>query len=131
MNTQKKLKLYGIGNTDKFNYYEFDKKYIVLKALEKIFRKVFKIQIILYNEKQDRYGKWHSEKINLKKNIDTHYGYENGKVRIDIFYGIKKMFVTIICSQKLRTKFNEALGEVSEMPEETIIKSKRRKRIKK
>jgi len=119
----KKIKLYAIGNKKDFNYYIFDKTNEVIKILSKLFSEVFKVYFKLFEEYEDKRGKWKSKDINFEKIKDSHRNVSDydDKGRIDIFYGDKKIFVTIHCSQKRRLKFNEELAKIS-----SIVKSKKK-----
>lgn len=111
----KKIKILSIANDSKynFNYYLFEKKKEIHKVLAPIFYDVFRLRWPLedLDKKEKNYVK-----INIEKNEDKH---ENlslsgmGKARIDIYYGRKKMYITIHCSPKLRIKFNNKLDEVT------------------
>jgi len=131
----KKIKLYAIGNEEDFNYYIFDKKEEVIKIINKLFLEVFKTSFHLYEGYEDKRGRWRDKKINFEKRKDF---YENvsrkydGDPRIDMFYGNKKIFITINCSEKERLKFNEKLSKVSAMPKEKKLpKTKMRESLKK
>ena len=118
----RKIKLYSIGNQDKFSYYVFDKKRDVIEILLKIFLVDFDIYDLFEEpDKKGNYGK-----INVKKLIDVHRGSGDGKIKIDAFFGDKKMFLTIICSENLRLKFNESLFKYTKMPKSKKIKPKRK-----
>ncbi len=126
----KKLKLFAIGNEENFNYYIFEKKKGVLETLAKVFSKVFNLELMLYDIDNMENGKCKSRKRNIKNIKDYHesLGSISGKSRIDIFYGSKKIFVSIYCSEKLRLKFNEELAKISFMPK--IGKIKKGARLK-
>jgi len=116
--TTKNLKLYSIGNDGNFNYYIFDKRQNVMESLSKIFFSILKLGWDLYEEYEDENGKWIHKKRYIKNYKDFHerinkIGFEN---RIDIFYGDKKMFITLHCSNNLRLKFNEELFKLFDMP---------------
>ncbi len=115
----KKIILHEIGNQDNFNYYVFDKKSSVAENLSTIFSKIFKIN---WNfDAPDKKGNY--RKFNVNKWTDIHEKIDDGdNSKIDVFYGNKKMYITIICSQKLRLKFNEELGKISVMPKSVKIK---------
>jgi hypothetical protein len=105
-----KIKLYSIGNEENFNYYVFDKKQKVAEYLSMISHKVLGIYLEFDNPEN-------TKKINIEKYKDYHEGHSSTeKVRLDIFYGDKKMFVTIICSKKDRLRLNEELFKIAEMP---------------
>jgi len=114
----KKIKLYGIGNWNNFNYYIFDKKQEIIELLAKTFCEVFNLGLSLGDEYKDKNGRWYYRKISFEKMKDKHesIGLTSNKNKIDIFFGEKKIFVTIICSAKLRQKFNEKLEKISKMP---------------
>jgi hypothetical protein len=123
----KKIKLYAIGNDGKYNYYIFDKKQEVVEVLSKVLSKVFSADIKIYFEYHDKKEKWISKKRNFEKIKDIHETIfsPNEDNRIDVFYGDKKIFVTILCSSKLREKFNLELGKVSVMPKPKKVKSRK------
>lgn len=111
---KKKIVMYGIGNDDKLNYYIFEKTQKAFEALIKLFNKNLKInwQILM----EEHVGNEIKEKKLLVKNFtDTHQSHR-GKSRLDIFYGKKKMFFTLHCSEKIRDKINEDLGKIATMP---------------
>jgi len=112
----KKIILYGLGNYGKHNFYIFDKKQEVANSLSKMFRKIFGLYWDFYEEDyKTREGK----ELNVEKFKDKHESLRNTKSqsKVDIFYGDKKMFITINCSQKLRLRFNEELDNISKMLE--------------
>ena len=105
----KKIIMYNIGNQDKFNYYVFEKTQNAFETLAKLFYRIFKISTWeIHNEKTGK-------KILVKNLTDTHNGFF-GKNRLDVFYGKKKMYITILCSKKTREKINKELGRITEMP---------------
>lgn len=126
--SKKKFTLHSIGNEQDFNYYHFDKKQEVIEKLSEILSRVFGIDIYLYEEYKDKKGKWNSRKINFEKIKDEHRGRGgyNVNARPDLFFGDKKIFLTLICSHKDRLKFNEELFKFFNMP-----KSKKFKPIEK
>jgi len=116
----KKYKLYTIGNVRDFNYYVFDKNQEEIEKLIEIFAKILGVDFNLYWTHTNKKGEQVNTKTNFNKFKDKHLygiGHFDEKTRIDIFYGDKKIFVTVLCSQKLRLKFNEALFEFFDMPE--------------
>ena len=54
---------------------------------------------------------------NIEKYRDFHQiaGISTKKSRVGIFYGNKRLFLVIHCSQKLRLKFNKELFKVDEI----------------
>ncbi len=124
---KKKIILHSIGNEENINYYVFDKKQEVAQEISKIFYKIFNLSINLEEEYDEKKGEFVKRKRKISKYIDYHETLSRvGKnFRIDIFYGSKRMFVVINCSQQLRKEFNESLEEITFM-----IKPKLRKYIK-
>lgn len=120
MKTTEKLKKFeidSIGNDGDFNFYVFNKKQNIIEKLSKIIYEVFEVNSELekiYNEKNKIYER---KKNWIKYYKDEHKSIDDGgeNFRIDIFFGDKKMFLTIHCSQKLRLKFNEILFKISFM----------------
>ena len=110
----KKIKLYGIGNFENFNYYIFDKKQKVAEEIDKLFYAIFGDHWD-FEVGEEKNGKWFDKKINIENYKDIHEVIMR-KPRIDVFFGGKKMFLAIHCSEKLRAKFNEKLSKVSIMP---------------
>ena len=113
----KKIKLYGVGNEEDFNYYEFDKMQRVAEKIATIVKKIFNINWEFYEGYENKKGDWINKKINIEKFKDLHDNFGGKNSRIDIFYGDKKMFIIIHCSKKDRLKFNEELFKISIMPE--------------
>jgi len=85
--------------------------------LSNIFSKTFETYLDLYEEYGDKKGKWKNKKINFDKYTDTHIsGGFHESSKIDIFFGKKRMFIMIHCSEKLRQKFNEELFKIAKIP---------------
>ena len=118
----KKIKLYAIGNEGNFNYYVFDKKNETIKTLAKLLSKIIKVDWHLHRTTKDQ----RQVKINFEKIKEHHESLKKkGKTnRIDIFYGTKKIFITIHCPKNTRKKFNTELGEISYMPKPKEFKEK-------
>ncbi|VVB82799.1 Uncharacterised protein [uncultured archaeon] len=116
-----KIKLYGIGNEENFNYYIFDKKQEVAKRIAQVMKKVFNAKWNFSKEIENEKGEWIEERINVEKKFDFHEKIANtppnkNKFRIDIFYGDKKMFITINCHEDKRLELNKELLKIAEMP---------------
>src|SRR3989344_7638178 len=109
----KKLVLHSIGNEDNFSYYVFDKKQEVAEKLSLVFGKIFiRVDYELNEDYDEKKGEYVYRKRGIEKYKDVHENVSSFHIfgsRIDIFYGNKKMFVAIVCSPKLRVKFNEEL----------------------
>jgi hypothetical protein len=108
-----KIKLYGIGNDGDFNFYIFDKKQEVADRLCIILKNIFRVYWELDYIKTNKKGKSFAKTVKIKNNKDY---CETLGSSVHIFYGDKKMFLTINCSQKERLKFNEELFKFAEMP---------------
>jgi hypothetical protein len=119
-----KIKIYAIGNEENFNFYIFDKKQEVAKIISQITKKIFNATWRFMNEHQNKNGEWIEEVINIEGYTDIHQRIsQNNKnkinSRIDVFYGDKKMFITINCSQEERLAFNKELLKIAEIPKTT------------
>jgi hypothetical protein len=119
----KKIKLYSIGNQENYNYYILDKKQEVIEILSRLIGTIFKLNFDLYEDYDNKKDKWERKKINFEAKKDIHQGIGNDP-RIDIFYGDKKIYLTINSSWKLRLKFNEELFKISSMPKEKKLKKR-------
>jgi hypothetical protein len=119
-----KIKLIAIGNQGDFNYYTFERNMKVLKMLQGIFYRVFKITFELQEEQYNKKGGYH-EFRNINKYKDRHESIIHTKnpSKIDIFYGNKVLFLTIHCKEDLRVKFNEELAKLTFMPKPKIKES--------
>ncbi len=114
-----KIILHSIGNDEKVNYYIFDKKQIVADYLSILFHDIFGI----YWEFDELNDNGKSRKISIEKRKDVHEGLTCGSdTRVDVFYGDKKMFISIHCNQKLRLRFNEELEKISVMSKPIKLK---------
>ena len=110
--SEKKMILHSIGNVEDFSYYIFDKKQEVIEKLSKILSGALGAEIYLYEEYKDKKGKWKQIKINFEKIKDEHYSYG----RANLFFGNKKIFLTLVCPDKDRLKFNGELFKFFNMP---------------
>ncbi len=121
---KKKINLYAIGNEGNFSYYLFDKKNEVYLSLERLLNEIFDFYL-------EEFVHENNKKTNVEKYNDLHKRSPintSNNSRVDIFYGNKKMFVTIHSSLKLRLKFNEKLFKIVNMPKLVQIKSKKNKK---
>ena len=112
-----KIRIYGLGNEGEFNYYILEKRKGFFEIFYKLFDEVFNVEMIDYKELQDKKGKWIQKKRNIEDYKDVHESVNRSSPRIDIFYGNKKIFLTIVCPLKLREKFNDKLKKVSYIKE--------------
>ena len=114
-----KIKLYGIGNDGDFNFYTFDKSQFVIEYLSMVLGTVFGLNW--------DFDLSENEKINFETYKDVSQTIASRKdFHIHVFYGDKKMFLTINCSEEDRLKFNEMLFKVAEMPKPIKIKEKKK-----
>ena len=116
--SKKKFTLHAIGNEENFNYYIFDKKQEVVEKLSEIFSKALKVNLPTYEDYEDKKGHCKAKKIYFEKIKDEHHQIRrsNVNIRADLFLGYKKIFLTLVCSNKDRLKFNEQLFKFFNMP---------------
>lgn len=114
----KKLVLLGIGNYQNFNYYIFKKDKMLLKTLDGLFKKVFDMRTHL------SYDEIEENKIDIFKLKDKHHSDISTKVGINIFYGDKEIYLTIICNNAMRLKFNNTIEKITKMPRPKKLKKK-------
>jgi len=129
----KKIKLYGIGNQEDFNYYILDKKQEVAEKIAEILKQVLNLDLKFVKEyKNKKLGVWIFKKINIEKNKDIHNSVNKmgHNERIDIFYGDKKMFITLYCSKEKRLKFNEDLFKIVYMPKSKKLTDRKNEKNK-
>lgn len=107
--------MYSIGNSEKFNYYILKKDKDLLKDLDKLFKDLNIFSNFSVDEKKDKKGEVKLYPRNIFKLRDIHEGFEGGNKRVDIFYGSKRIYLTLICNQELRKKFNEELSKITKM----------------
>jgi hypothetical protein len=116
-----KIKLYGIGNYENFNYYIFDKSRKVHEILRPIIQEVFGLVWPLMKEVYNKKDMPEINKIDISKKEDVHERIVDlkgkSKARINLFYGSKKMFLTVHCGEEQRKQFNLKLNKMAEMPE--------------
>ena len=119
--SKKKMTLCSIGNIENFSYYIFYKKQEVIEKLSKILSGALGADIYLYEEYKDKKGEWKQIKINFEKIKDKHNGLPgyDVNIRADLFFGDKKIFLTLVCPAKDRLKFNEGLFKFFNMPKPT------------
>ena len=121
----KKVKVFGIGNEREFNHYTIEKTKQAHKVLKNLFKRIFNIDWPLVKDDEGKNGKYEKIFIDIGKNKDFHeiVGGTNTKFnknRIDVFYGDKKMFITLNCSLDKRKEFHKQFEKVAE-----IIKPKK------
>ncbi|MBU0957682.1 MAG: hypothetical protein KKF56_02625 [Nanoarchaeota archaeon] len=114
-----KIKLIGTGNSGNFNYYIFEKKQKIVLELSKLFEKVFGLRLHLYDIVKDK-----EKEINYETKTDWHDVTSSDKARIDIYFGDKKMFVSIHCKHKLILEFNKKLFLLTYMPKPKKLSKK-------
>lgn len=112
---KKKIILYSIGNKNGLNYYTFDKSKEAIWILASLFYK-FGIEIMLREDYDTPKGKWKKRDINFNKRYDMFESFWSSKHKnfdVLIFYGKKRIFVVLNCSEKLREKFNKELAKIT------------------
>jgi hypothetical protein len=113
----KKINLLGFGNYKDLNFYIFKKSSNFYETINSVFKKIFgnnchiQIRDVNYNKK----GNVTDVKRDVLKLKDLHETIHNDP-RIDLFYGAKTVYLTIICENELRLKFNKILLKCSEIP---------------
>jgi len=109
------IKLYKTENGSQFDYYIFDKKQEVAKHLSKLLKDTFgiywEVDSIESGRKEFMFKKKYIEEIYLENEIVNK---KHGKI-INVFYGDKKMFLTIRGSNLDKLKFNDGLLKIAEM----------------
>ncbi|MDP2925070.1 MAG: hypothetical protein Q8N99_01735 [Nanoarchaeota archaeon] len=100
----KKLRLKSIGNSDQFNFYIFEKNKDFFKIIIQLFTEVFGGNDYLGLESGENI-----QKLDIFKLKDKHESLNGVDYRVDIFYGEKVVYMTLIISLKLRKKFNKRL----------------------
>ncbi len=116
----KKIKMLSIGNEERFNfnYYVFEKTQEAFEKLSVLFNNVLGGSWEL-NKEETKKGKFIVKKIKVFDFKDFHENEMRSisdTTRLDIFYGDKRMFITVICSEKMRMKINEELAKITKMP---------------
>lgn len=93
-----KLKIFAMGNDDSFNYFIVEKH----KKFHTYFREI--INALFQHPPDISFGDIENVDSEINKIFDAHYSINIGRVRIDIFHGKNKTFITFICSKKMREK---------------------------
>ena len=116
----RKMKVLGMGNEDNFNY-------LIIKKSEGFFEWFNELLVeafggaendVMYCESRDKDGKIINEKRDVNDETDTHEYYPtNDGIRVDVFYGKEKVFLTFNCSLDKRGKFMKKLEEISDFEE--------------
>lgn len=119
----KKIKLYSIGNRGKFNYYVFGRTGNTLDLI-KLLNISFNVYIDCHKEYENGDHNHRRIKINFEKLKDKYISTSSKCANIHLFFGEKKLFVTIDCTHAKRLKFNEELFKISKMPNPVVSKKK-------
>lgn len=115
----KKIKMLAIGNEEKFNfnYYVFEKKQKVFEELSKLFYQVlghsWELEYDYFKRGKRTIKSWKVKKFKDEHAAPISIAHKN--VRLDVFYGDKKIFITIICPEKIRKEINKELEKISEI----------------
>ncbi|MFA6022763.1 MAG: hypothetical protein WC781_01610 [Candidatus Pacearchaeota archaeon] len=112
-----KSKLLGLGNSKDYNYYMFEKSSSFISKINNCFKDVFAkdCRIRAFDRDFNKNNNYKEIRRDLFKLKDFHETIFNSP-RIDIFYGDKIVYLSIICSGDLRIKFNERLMKSFEIP---------------
>ena len=111
----KKLKICGMGNEDKFNYLILDKNPSFFDILSSLLYKAFEIgdDSIVYDEYMNKNDDFVRRKKNINNFVDKYERFKNKQARVEIFYGKRKIFISVYTSLEKRKKFLDLLEDVS------------------
>ncbi len=118
----KKIKFYGIGNEGNFNYYTFDRSEKTKGVLTKILKSALNVEWTSQEWKKHELIK--KDFLSLKDKHEL-IGSREG-ARIDVFYGEKRMFLVVHCSQTQRASFNSKLLKSFYMPKSKLKKMRKK-----
>ena len=90
-----------MGNYDNFNYFIVEKHKKFYTYFNEIINELFQ------NPPDISFGDIENIGQEINKNIDSHYSLNIEKVRIDIFHGKNRYFLTFVCSKKMRGRIFE------------------------
>jgi len=120
-NLTKKATIFGIGNSGDFNYIIIQ-KHKGMNAwlsyfLKEAFGEHYPTAIYTFEKGKHDYKKRKAENLkDYHETLTRSHKHINKKVkrpRIDIFYGDKTIFITLICNKRKRKKFTEVLEKIS------------------
>lgn len=110
----KKAYICEIGNVGKFNYLVIEKERHFLKWIDKLLYDSFgHLGDIDKEEYVNNKGDLVIKNKNIYSLVDRHESYENMNVRVDIYYGKNKVFITLITTLICRKEFLKKLARVS------------------
>ena len=117
-----KIKIYGIGNDKEFNHYTFEKTKKAHRVLRRLFKEVFNIEWCMEKEEHGDNDEPLIRIINIEEYKDFHemlpsMNLIGQRPRIDIYYGGKRMYITILCPIDRRNEFNRKLNKEAEFIE--------------
>ena len=109
-----KTKIVGIGNRGKYNYLIVNKSKDFFQWLNDFLYKSFGVHDVSYYEDyKNKKGEWVSKKRRINSCKDLHESYNSNGVQVSVFYGNKKVFISIYCSLAKRKKFIKVISEIS------------------
>ena len=132
-----KSKIYATANENlkgNFNisYYIMEKDDSFLDWLFKLLTNVIELSAgeadkakFIRIAKEDKEGNIIGEDVykkNVEKMVDLHEKYENKNERIDLFYGKKRVYLTLRCSKKIRKKFADFIAKTKNWIKKEEIK---------
>lgn len=117
----KKTIIFGIGNHENVNYLIVEKRKDFLEFINRLFASIDnKINMEYYLTDYTK-GKIKETKINVLKYTDYHESRQSSKIKLDIFYGKRRIFLTIQTSESTRSKLMNKLEDLA-----TFTKYKRK-----
>ena len=117
----KKTIIFGIGNHENVNYLIVEKRKDFLEFINRLFASIDnKINMEYYLTDYTK-GKIKETKINELKYTDYHESRQSSKIKLDIFYGKRRIFLTIQTSESTRSKLMNKLEDLA-----TFTKYKRK-----
>jgi len=112
-NKIKKTMIFAIGNHGNTNYLIIEKRKGFLEFINRLFANIDPEINMDYYLTNYQKGNVKEKKINPLKYTDHHESRQSSKVRLDIFYGKKKIFLTIQTSEIVRSKIMNNLEKLS------------------
>jgi len=110
-----KMTILGIGNSGNYNYLVIKKGKGFLEWLDILLNQGidgFYADVEYYLSERKNYEKIKKKIADLKDNHES-YTSANGKIHVDVFYGEKRVFLSLILPLKKRKKLMNKLEEIS------------------
>lgn len=126
----KKGTIYGIGNEDRYTYFELKKEKSILLRLVKLISLLDKQQgtyagesFIEYEKYDENYEKVERIKIKISDLVDEKYHFSDKEFDIDIIFGKNEVFLIMYASKSITKSVKKFVGENFE-----FVKPKKSKR---